>query len=80
MKIDQLVMVNEGFGCIKMCMFTQPSLLFSNFFFLADINECELNPPPCDVNADCNNTIGSFTCECNYGYNGDGMLCTGMVK
>ena len=61
-------------SCINMCMFTLPSLL-SKFF--VDINECAVEP--CDVNANCTNTIGSFTCECNYGYTGDGMLCTGMV-
>lgn len=29
----------------------------------------------CDENALCTNTDGSFTCECNDGYSGDGMTC-----
>ena len=38
-----------------------------------DINECE--DKPCDKNADCLNTEGGFTCECNAGYAGDGFSC-----
>ena len=30
----------------------------------ADINECETE---CDLNAECINTVGSFTCECKQG-------------
>ena len=41
----------------------------------ADVNECLLNP--CHVNADCNNTDGSFYCYCQSGYLGDGFQCTG---
>ena len=42
-----------------------------------DINECmsqALNS--CSINASCNNTIGSYTCNCNAGYIGDGITCT----
>ena len=31
----------------------------------------------CDVNAECNNTEGSYFCTCNAGYSGDGFGCTG---
>ena len=44
----------------------------------SDINECLLNP--CDANADCTNTIGSFTCKCNAGFEGDGLTCKGMLS
>ena len=44
---------------------------------LLDLNECE-GPSPCDGNAQCTNTIGSFSCDCNEGYSGDGMTCTGL--
>ena len=44
---------------------------------LTDINECE-NNSTCDHR--CINTIGSFICECNTGYqlNDDLMTCSGM--
>ena len=31
----------------------------------------------CDPHATCTNTIGSFTCACPAGYEGDGVTCTG---
>ncbi|XP_072017415.1 uncharacterized protein [Amphiura filiformis] len=40
------------------------------------INECSSSPDNCDANAACDNTVGSFTCGCNAGYNGDGITCT----
>ena len=43
----------------------------------ADINECETGEHNCDSNAECNNTIGSFECFCNEGYEGDGVNCIG---
>jgi len=42
----------------------------------ADINECTDGTDNCDVNATCTNTPGSFTCECNAGFEGDGTSCT----
>ena len=41
-----------------------------------DINECVTYP--CHANATCNNTIGSYICQCDTGYSGDGFNCTGM--
>ena len=42
-----------------------------------DIDECAANNGGCSTNADCINTIGSFTCACKVGYAGDGVNCTG---
>lgn len=42
-----------------------------------DVEDCRtLNL--CDLNADCrlNRLIGRYTCVCNAGYRGDGIVCT----
>ncbi len=33
----------------------------------------------CDAMATCMNTMGSYECMCNMGYEGDGFMCTGTV-
>ena len=63
-----------------------PLLIFSFILFsfliclvsLIDIDECENNSYPCDSNAQCINTIGSFNCTCRTGYIGDGFSCYGL--
>ena len=52
--------------------------LMIGYYFVLDINECTNTTHDCDVNARCNNTIGSYTCECNQGFNGTGTNCTGI--
>ena len=47
-------------------------------FILTDINEC-INESPCDPNAECDNTAGSYTCQCVTGFVGDGTTCEGML-
>ena len=41
-------------------------------------NECLT--APCQANATCNNTVGSYICACDSGYNGDGFNCSGMFN
>ena len=33
----------------------------------SDINECATGDHDCDEDAECTNTVGSFTCECKQG-------------
>ena len=47
------------------------------FMHSSDFNECIAETDNCDTNATCTNTPGSFTCTCNQGYTGDGVMCTG---
>ena len=51
----------------------------SNIFFLSriDIDECRILNP-CDDNADCLNTNGSYTCACRTGFTGNGSHCKGL--
>ena len=37
-----------------------------------DVDECSASVPVCDVNADCNNSRGSYRCSCKAGFTGDG--------
>jgi hypothetical protein len=43
----------------------------------ADMDECMMMP--CSADATCTNTIGSFTCVCNEGFEGDGFSCEPVV-
>ncbi len=45
--------------------------------FSSDINECATDMDNCSANAVCNNLEGGFGCECNTGFSGDGVNCTG---
>eukprot|EP00066_Takifugu_rubripes_P011903 XP_011601169.1 PREDICTED: mucin-4-like [Takifugu rubripes] len=49
-----------------------------NGFDCHDVNECEQNsslPHNCSAQALCHNTNGSYTCQCQDGYRGDGFVC-----
>ena len=39
------------------------------------MDECELDLDDCDVNAECENGVGNFTCACGSGYEGNGTSC-----
>ena len=54
------------------------STLYYTSVFLIDINECTEDTHSCDGNASCTNTIGSYNCSCNFGFEGDGLNCTGV--
>ncbi len=46
---------------------------------VTDIDECETLSHNCDSEANCTNTPGSFTCECDEGLRGDGINCFGKL-
>ena len=48
--------------------------------FFTDINECTTSAHDCHTEAICSNTDGSFTCNCNQGYTGDGEDCAGRFS
>jgi len=43
-----------------------------------DIDECEPDLDSCHTDATCVNTDGSYTCQCNVGFQGDGRSCSGL--
>ena len=54
------------------------TLLKRNHYFLLDINECSnTDDNNCHESAICTNTNGSFTCQCQNGYTGNGTTCNG---
>ena len=48
---------------------------FSFLCILSDVDECANKSHDCDVNAYCNNTVGSYRCTCNSWYQGNGTSC-----
>ena len=48
-----------------------------NNFYLSDTDEC--SDYPCDANGACTNIPGSYNCQCNDGFSGDGWACSGTI-
>lgn len=51
--------------------------VFNVVFIFLDLDECTTHTYNCDANADCINTVGSYSCKCNAGFTGDGQTCSG---
>ncbi|CAB3993318.1 deleted in malignant brain tumors 1 -like, partial [Paramuricea clavata] len=43
---------------------------------LPEVDECSHELDNCGNNSQCINTAGSFSCRCNRGYTGNGVICT----
>ena len=56
-------------------------LLFNSISYtITDVDECVEATDDCHINATCDNTISSYTCECVTGLTGNGVTCAGMSK
>ena len=55
---------------------TKMDILNKNDVFCLDIDECSQNTNNCSTNATCSNKPGSFDCQCNDGFSGDGISCS----
>ena len=77
-----ICMCNEGYSgsginCLGICSISDYQiirLLCHLQLFLSDVDECILDST-CDINANCTNTNGSYTCTCGDGFLGDGLVC-----
>ena len=56
------------------CFVILSSFFMSSICYFLDIDECLNNP--CHHNASCTDNEGSFHCQCNVGFSGDGVNCT----
>ena len=48
-----------------------------SILMVSELDECSSDPSPCDENALCTNSDGSYSCTCKQGFTGDGTLCEG---
>lgn len=51
---------------VSLCVSSCPTIPFLRF--LADTDECLLDPNPCGPNSICTNTLGSYSCTCALGF------------
>lgn len=75
-------LVSAILDLLEMGLIVKVSLfLFLIYLFIfnnvKDKNECKGGSHNCNVNANCTNVIGSFTCECDIGFKGNGITCEG---
>lgn len=51
--------------------------VMSLFCSATDVDECSESPELCDGQSVCENTLGSYECVCQPGYQGNGTHCKG---
>ena len=68
----------NGWTCTGIHVASFSQWLHATYCTHVDLNECN-GGNRCDVNADCSNAPGSYTCRCHAGYQGDGFICRGIL-
>ena len=68
----------NGFTCESNTIHSITLIRSQIFNFVVDINECD-SIHPCNGNANCTDTLGSFICTCNSGFTGDGLTCQSII-
>ena len=72
--LEMVLTVQVRISFIGLCKTFYYSCLLLNSSIFLDIDECFSNP--CHNNASCTDTEGSFDCQCNTGYSGNGLNCS----
>ena len=67
-------------GIVNVEKFAFISDPLSDFLVFPDINECLTSNHGCGRTQKCVNTIGSFKCQCQPGYEAAGPLCVGKTN
>ena len=77
LEMDSVVLVCVQIYCIIIHISVVPFHTYWHFMYiLTDIDECAEQSDQCDeAHADCSNAVGSYECECNVGFIGDGRHC-----
>lgn len=71
---------SNGFYCEGIHVRNIYKLGSNTFAYFSDINECLVRGHNCNLNAICENNIGSFSCHCKPGFSGNGIDCNGMIS
>ena len=68
--------------CWWNCDFTSCfiTLFYNNLLIYKDVDECTSQTHNCPANGVCTNVEGSFQCECQSGFTGDGKTCDGRSR
>ena len=75
--LDLLVMVSVA--VVKLTLQINVLAIICHIMNIIDFNECLNDTDNCEsMNAECNNTFGSFECYCRDGYRDNGTYCESM--
>ena len=79
-EMEELVLVRKNLEVLFNTLHDLSQCVFIIIYsiLIADIDECASDIDNCNFNATCTNTHGNFSCACNQGYSGDGVICVGM--